>query len=57
MTKSPLRYDGSTHTVTRCQADDDGECSYDGCPQIRDGEPTKSGRHCPRDAGADDAGK
>lgn len=35
-----------------CMADDDGDCSWhtwDGCPQVRDGEPARSGRHCPRD--------
>lgn len=26
-----------------------GECSWRDCPQTRDGEPAKSGRHCPRD--------
>lgn len=32
-----------------CMADDDGYCCWEGCPQIRDNEPTRSGRHCPRD--------
>lgn len=32
-----------------CQASKDGECFWDKCPQIKDGEPTKSGRHCPND--------
>ena len=27
----------------------DGECNWRDCPQIRDGEPMKSGRHCPLD--------
>jgi hypothetical protein len=31
----------------RCAADRDGECSHSQCPQLRDGEPVKSGRHCP----------
>jgi hypothetical protein len=31
----------------RCQAHKDGECTWALCPQIRDGEPKKSGRHCP----------
>lgn len=33
-----------------CHADRDGECSWAECPQIREGEPAKSGRHCPLDA-------
>lgn len=31
-----------------CMADADGDCVWKGCPQIRDGEPMKSGRSCPR---------
>jgi len=34
----------------RCHAagrNSDGECSWANCPQLRDGEPHKSGRHCP----------
>ena len=44
------RYDVQRRCMTRCQADDDGMC-YDAtvCPQLRDGEPAKSGRHCPLD--------
>lgn len=30
-----------------CKADADGECNHKGCPQVRDGEPEKSGRSCP----------
>jgi hypothetical protein len=33
----------------RCHAGRDGECNWKGCPQLRDGEPEKSGRHCPLD--------
>lgn len=33
----------------RCQAARDGECMWEFCPQLRDGEPEKSGRHCPLD--------
>jgi hypothetical protein len=36
-----------------CHADNDGECSWRYCPQIRDGEPAKSGRHCPYDQDVD----
>ena len=32
-----------------CHANRDGDCFWEGCPQIRDGEPDKSGRHCPLD--------
>lgn len=32
-----------------CLSDNDGECEWKDCPQIRDDEPTRSGRHCPRD--------
>lgn len=40
--------------VVTCQADDDDACDWDACPQIRDGEPTKSGRSCPLDNRSDD---
>lgn len=30
-----------------CQSGQDGECYWEECPQIRDGEPRRSGRHCP----------
>jgi hypothetical protein len=32
-----------------CGASKDGECVKSWCPQIRDGEPVRSGRHCPLD--------
>lgn len=32
-----------------CHAGRDGECTWSGCPQIRDNEPEASGRHCPMD--------
>lgn len=32
-----------------CHADSDGDCNYPDCPQIKDGEPQKTGRHCPLD--------
>lgn len=37
----------------RCQGARDGECLWPKCPQIRDGEPAVSGRHCPLDRGPD----
>jgi len=30
-------------------SDCDGDCTWAECPQLRDGEPAKTGRHCPRD--------
>jgi hypothetical protein len=36
-------------TVERCHAGSDGDCSDERCPQLRDGEPARSGRHCPLD--------
>lgn len=47
----PFRFDMQQRCMTRCQSDDDGDCDWSGCPQNRDGEPKKSGRHCPLDSG------
>lgn len=30
-----------------CRSGQDGECNWSECPQARDGEPAKTGRHCP----------
>jgi len=38
------------YRTTACHAGSDGDCSWAECPQLRDGEPIKSGRHCPLDA-------
>lgn len=39
----------------RCHASmSDGECDAPTCPQLRDGEPEKTGRHCPLDTWVDD---
>jgi len=35
------------HDEPACHAGMDGECYWIGCPQLRDGEPEKSGRSCP----------
>lgn len=35
--------------ITTCQADGDDYCTWSGCPQLRDGEPRATGRHCPLD--------
>lgn len=32
-----------------CQSQRDGDCEWASCPQIKDGEPSKTGRHCPLD--------
>lgn len=40
--------------VTACHAGRDGECNWRECPQTRDGEPKKSGRHCPLDKESDE---
>jgi hypothetical protein len=37
-----------------CYAGKDGECNWPQCPQNRDGEPEKSGRHCPLDRDDDE---
>jgi hypothetical protein len=37
-----------------CGASRDGECGKSWCPQIRDDEPNKSGRHCPLDTQDED---
>lgn len=40
--------------LTRCVAGRDGECSDPRCPQLRDNEPVRTGRHCPLDHSEDD---
>jgi hypothetical protein len=37
----------------RCHAGKDGDCMHQSCPQLRDSEPHKTGRHCP--LGIDDS--
>lgn len=39
----------SRREMTHCQATDDDDCGWAGCPQLRDREPLASGRHCPLD--------
>jgi len=34
--------------VDHCHADRDGDCTWEHCPQLRDGEPARSGRSCPK---------
>lgn len=31
-----------------CRSERDGDCNWSECPQLRDGEPKRSGRNCPR---------
>jgi len=40
--------------LTSCAAGKDGECAHKHCPQLRDNEPHKSGRHCPLDTNSDE---
>jgi hypothetical protein len=49
-----MRSPACLHWKPWCHAAQDGDCSWKGCPQIRDGEPNKSGRHCPLDCGDED---
>ena len=42
--------------LTGCRSARDGECNWRGCPQLRDGEPKKSGRHCPLDVAESEGG-
>lgn len=42
--------------LTYCQANDDDYCNHPLCPQIRDGEPAKTNRHCPIHKSARDSG-
>ncbi len=37
-----------------CHGREDGECHWKRCPQLRDGEPERSGRHCPLDNRGED---
>lgn len=40
----------NTHLAGKgCRADSDGDCVWAQCPQNRDNEPPKTGRHCPLD--------
>ncbi len=48
------RFDMQRRMLTRCQADDDGDCCWKDCPQLRDGEPYKTHRHCPLDKEPDE---
>lgn len=43
------RPDAPPPEVKHCQAGQDGDCDWKDCPQTRDGEPGRTGRHCPLD--------
>jgi|SRR6185436_15923450 len=48
--EKPIKESASDrYTLSICHAAKDGDCNWLLCPQIRDGEPAKSGRHCPLD--------
>lgn len=46
---APNAPEGKPQPLTLCATGRDGECGHAQCPQLRDGEPHKSGRHCPLD--------
>jgi hypothetical protein len=51
-------YDEGPFTIAapqRCAADRDGDCTHGGCPQLRDGEPARTGRSCPHVTGSSGA--
>ena len=41
--------DGLGDEIATCQSGSDGDCFHKSCPQLRDGEPVKTDRHCPLD--------
>ena len=43
------RYGHALRGDNHCHSFQDGDCVWEKCPQLRDGEPEKSGRHCPLD--------
>lgn len=47
--RSPERDVRFLLSLLSCHSGRDGECSWERCPQLRDGEPVRSGRHCPLD--------
>lgn len=49
-----VAFDPNAAPIERCAAARDGECFHAQCPQLKDGEPVKSGRHCPIDNWSDD---
>ena len=49
MTRALTAYQQQLADEGHCMADCDGDCTWSGCPQLRDGEPAATNRHCPRD--------
>lgn len=49
-----MGHDNVLVALSPCHADDDDYCYWPDCPQKRDGEPQKTGRHCPLDTIGDD---
>lgn len=53
--------DSTDHTKgpeeVMCHSARDGDCDWEHCPQNRDGEPERSGRHCRLDRWCDDCGE
>lgn len=48
--RASVKLEGTSNLrLSRCAASSDGDCSHPKCPQLRDGEPARSGRHCPAD--------
>lgn len=49
-------FDGTSLQLPKpkCHSNGDGDCIWAECPQLRDGEPARSGRHCPIDTEDDD---
>lgn len=48
--------EASLGTYCRSQRDGDCDCDWVDCPQLKDGEPRKSGRHCPLDIHEEERG-
>jgi len=53
-TTAPTRAILPVYVNPGCHSDDDGDCVWSECPQLRDGEPKATGRHCPRDMRGDE---
>lgn len=50
----PVTWEHKLQKLIRCAAGQHGECCHEQCPQNRDGEPMRSGRHCPLDIQKED---
>lgn len=49
MTDSKIAADDERTFLKYYASRNDGECFWAECPQLRDGEPARSHRHCPLD--------